>query len=66
MSDKFDVHEVPIQFYIPRGDKEAFIRACRACDTTMARELRRFIRSFCENPPVATRNYYDLRPRSER
>lgn len=52
----------PIQIYIPAEDKEAFKRACFLCDTTMSRELRRFIRQYANNPPIPKRDYYRLRP----
>jgi hypothetical protein len=57
-----DTHLVTLQFYLPRGDKEAFQRACFMCDTTMSRELRRFILQFANNPPMLDRNYYFPNP----
>jgi hypothetical protein len=47
-----------IQIYLPDVDKEAFKHACFLCDTTMSRELRRFIREYSQNPPIPNRLYY--------
>jgi hypothetical protein len=49
---------VALQFYASRQEKEAFKRACFVSDTTMSRELRRFIRQFAASPPGDDRLYH--------
>lgn len=49
---------VALQFYASREEKEAFKRACFMSDTTMSRELRKFIRHFAAHPPKNDRAYY--------
>lgn len=51
-------HPVAIQFYVDRSEKEAFKRACFISDTSMSRELRRFMRQFSANPPGDPRIYH--------
>lgn len=55
-----NLNPTPIQIYLPDVDKEAFKRACFLCDTTMSRELRRFIREYSNNPPIPEREYRAL------
>lgn len=57
-----DANLVTLQIYLPRSDKDAFQRACFMCDTTMSRELRRFILQFSKAPPVPDREYYFPNP----
>lgn len=38
--------ETPMHFRVERDLKESFIQACRANDTTAARELRLFMRDY--------------------
>lgn len=47
-----------IQFYLSKTEKQAFKDACWRADTSMARELRRFVRAFAVNPPKSDRLYY--------
>ena len=49
---------VAIQFYLSKSDKAAFLAACRASDTTMSREFRRFVRWFIQNAPGDDRIYH--------
>jgi hypothetical protein len=49
---------VQIQFYVSREEKKAFVDACYYGDTTMSRELRRFVRELIANPPEDTRLYH--------
>ncbi len=49
---------VVLQFYLPKEEKEAFYKNCFQADTTMSRELRRFIREFNADPPTLERLYY--------
>ena len=49
---------VLLQLYLPKEEKEAFVKLCFQSDTTMSREVRRFVREFIANPPTVDRLYY--------
>lgn len=49
---------VAVQFFVSKEEKIAFKRACFQCDTTMSRELRRFMREYSSNPPTPSRLYH--------
>ena len=47
-----------IQFNTTKQEKRDFKKLCSKADTTMSRELRRFVRGFIDNPPTSDRLYY--------
>ncbi len=48
---------VLLQIAITKEEKRQFKKLCFQADTTMSREVRKFIRGFIDNPPVTDRLY---------
>jgi hypothetical protein len=53
-------HPVSFQVFLSRQEKDAFKNLCYQLDTDMSREVRRMVRDFIKNPPVA--HYQPLKP----
>lgn len=49
----------PIQFLVPDIEKAAFKRACSLTGTTMTRELRKFMYTYCLNTETPDRAVYE-------
>jgi hypothetical protein len=53
---------VLIQLYLDKSEKKAFKKACFQSDTTMSREIRRFVREYSKDyiRQVSNREQEDL------